>query len=147
MFNKRSSKQAAVVGLDLDAGHIAAAEATVNGSLSLKRGAVAHLRPGIMRDGEVADGAGLAEALRAMFSEHELPNRVRLGIANQRIVVRTLDLPPFDDDDGARRRRQRGGAGSHPDADGRGRPRLAVARPRSRLPPATHACRGRRGPP
>ena len=33
-----------------------------------------------------------------MFAEHELPNRVRLGVANQRIVVRTLDLPPFDDD-------------------------------------------------
>ena len=98
MFKKRSSSQAAVVGLDLDPGHIAAAEVTVNGSLSLKRGAVAPLRPGILRDGEVADVPALAEALKTFFAEHELPNRVRLGIANQRIVVRTLDLPPLEDE-------------------------------------------------
>ena len=98
MFKKRSSSQAAVVGLDLDPGHIAAAEVTVNGSLSLKRGAVAPLRPGVLRDGEVADVPALAEALKAFFGEHELSTRVRLGIANQRIVVRTLDLPPLEDE-------------------------------------------------
>jgi type IV pilus assembly protein PilM len=98
VFKKRSSSQAAVVGLDLDPGHIAAAEVTVNGSLSLTRGAVAPLRPGILRDGEVADVSALAEALKTFFAEHDLPTRVRLGIANQRIVVRTLDLPPLEDD-------------------------------------------------
>ncbi len=98
MFKKRSSSQAAVVGLDLDPGHIAAAEVTVNGSLWLKRGAVAPLRPGILRDGEVADVPALAEALKTFFAEHDLPTRVRLGIANQRIVVRTLDLPPIEDE-------------------------------------------------
>jgi type IV pilus assembly protein PilM len=98
VFKKRSSSQAAVVGLDLDPGHIAAAEVTVNGSLSLKRGAVAPLRPGILRDGEVADVPALADALKTFFAEHQLPTRVRLGIANQRIVVRTLDLPPLGDE-------------------------------------------------
>ena len=98
MFKKRSSSSAAIVGLDLDPGHIAAAEVTVNGSLSLKRGAVAPLRPGVLRDGEVADVSALAEALKTFFAEHGLSNRVRLGIANQRIVVRTLDLPPLDDE-------------------------------------------------
>jgi type IV pilus assembly protein PilM len=98
VFKKRSSSaKAAVVGLDLDPGHIAAAEVTANGSLSLKRGAVAPLRPGVLRDGEVADPQALVEALKALFAEHELPTRVRLGIANQRIVVRTLDLPPLED--------------------------------------------------
>jgi type IV pilus assembly protein PilM len=98
VFKKRSSSQAAVVGLDLDPGHIAAAEVTVNGSLSLKRGAVAPLRPGVLRDGEVADVPALAEALKTFFAENGLSTRVRLGIANQRIVVRTLDLPPLDDE-------------------------------------------------
>jgi type IV pilus assembly protein PilM len=98
VFKKRSSSQAAVVGLDLDPGHIAAAEVTVNGSLSLKRGAVAPLRPGVLRDGEVADVPALAEALKSFFAEHGFSNRVRLGIANQRIVVRTLDLPLLDDE-------------------------------------------------
>ena len=98
MFKKRSSSQAAIVGLDLDPGHIAAAEVTVNGSLSLKRGAVAPLRPGILRDGEVADVPALAEALKSFFDENGFSKRVRLGIANQRIVVRTLDLPPLEDE-------------------------------------------------
>ena len=98
MFKKRSSSQAAIVGLDLDPGHIAAAEVTANGSVSLKRGAVAPLRPGILRDGEVADVPALAEALKTFFAEHGLSTRVRLGIANQRIVVRTLDLPPLEDE-------------------------------------------------
>lgn len=98
MFTKRSSKQAAIVGLDLDPGHIAAAEVHVNGSLSLKRGAVAPLRPGVLRDGEVADVPALAEALKTLFAESGLSTRVRLGIANQRIVVRTLDLPVLGDE-------------------------------------------------
>jgi len=98
VFKKRaSSKNPHVVGLELDPGHIAAAEVTVNGHISLKRGAVADLRPGLVRDGEVVDGPALAETLKAFFAEHELPTRVRLGIANQRIVVRTLDLPLLDD--------------------------------------------------
>jgi len=98
VFKKRSSKQAAIVGLDLDPGHIAAAEVHVNGSLSLKRGAVAPLRPGILRDGEVADVPALAEALKTLFADSGLSTRVRLGIANQRIVVRTLDLPVLGDE-------------------------------------------------
>jgi type IV pilus assembly protein PilM len=99
VFKKRSSSsQAGITGLDLDPGHIAAAEVTVNGSLSLKRGAVTALRPGILRDGEVADVPALAEALKAFFAETGFSTRVRLGIANQRIVVRTLDLPLLDDE-------------------------------------------------
>ena len=53
--------------------------------------------PGVVRDGEVADAEALAEALRELFREHKLGKRVRLGVANQRIVVRTIDLPPLDD--------------------------------------------------
>jgi type IV pilus assembly protein PilM len=98
VFKKRSSSQVGVVGLDLDPGHIVAAEVTVNRPLSLKRGAVTPLRPGILRDGEVADVPALAEALRALFAENSLSTRVRIGIANQRIVVRTLDLPLLEDE-------------------------------------------------
>jgi len=92
----RNHKQA-IVGLDLDPSHIAAAEVSVNGHISVTRGAVADLRPGILRDGEVTDAPALAEALKAFFAEHELPTRVRLGVANQRIVVRSLDMPPLED--------------------------------------------------
>jgi type IV pilus assembly protein PilM len=87
-----------VVGLELDPGYLAAAEVSVNGSIKLTRGAVAELRPGVMRDGEVSDPIALAEALKGLFAEHELPKRVRLGIAHQRIVVRSLDLHAVVDD-------------------------------------------------
>ena len=98
MFRKKRSAQTHVVGLELDPGHVAAAEVTAAGGLTLTRGAVAELRPGVMRDGEVADPIALAEALKVLFTEHELPKRVRLGIAHQRIVVRTLDLPAVTED-------------------------------------------------
>jgi type IV pilus assembly protein PilM len=98
MFKSRRRKDTLVAGLELDPGHVAAAEVSINGSIRLERGVVAGLRPGILRDGEVADPIGLAEALRELFADTELPRRVRVGIANQRIVVRTLDLPPIDDE-------------------------------------------------
>jgi type IV pilus assembly protein PilM len=97
VFKKRSS-QTTTIGLELDPGHVAAAEVGVNGSITLKRGAVAQLRPGVLRDGEVVDAAELAQTLKGLFDEHELPRHVRIGIAHQRIVVRTLDLPQFEDE-------------------------------------------------
>jgi type IV pilus assembly protein PilM len=94
---KNRKNTASVVGLDLDPSHIAAAEVSVNGHIAITRGAVADLRPGILRDGEVTDAPALAEALKSFFADNDLPNRVRLGVANQRIVVRSLDLPPLED--------------------------------------------------
>ena len=95
---KRPAKAAkTLVGLDLDPGHIAAAEVHVNGSVAVTRGAVATLATGVLREGEVGDGPALTAALKEMWAEHDLPKSVRMGIANQRIVVRTLDLPPLDD--------------------------------------------------
>ena len=45
----------------------------------------------------VTDPGTLTEALRSLFAEHRLSRRVRLGIANQRVVVRTLRLPAIED--------------------------------------------------
>jgi type IV pilus assembly protein PilM len=97
---KRKQRSATIVGLDLDPSHIAAAEVDVNGSVTVKRGAVVPLRPGVLRDGEVSDPVALAAALKELFAENDLPRRVRLGIANQRIVVRSLDLPVIEDPKG-----------------------------------------------
>jgi type IV pilus assembly protein PilM len=99
VFNKKQ-RPATVVGLDLDPSHIAAAEVHANGSVTVKKGAVVALRPGVLRDGEASDPAALAEALRELFDANDLPRRVRLGIANQRIVVRSLDLPVIEDPKG-----------------------------------------------
>ena len=99
MFKKKQRSET-VVGLDLDPSHIAAAEVHVNGSVTVKKGAIVALRPGVLRDGEASDPVALAEALRELFAENDLPRRVRLGIANQRIVVRSIDLPVIEDPKG-----------------------------------------------
>lgn len=90
-------KSGDLVGLDIEAGSVAAAEVHVNGSAQLKAAAVRPLPPGVFREGEVADPDGLAEALKALFSEHKLSKRVRLGIGNQRVIARTLRLPAIED--------------------------------------------------
>ncbi len=50
-----------------------------------------------MRDGEVVDEAALGRGARELFAESGLSKRVRVGVANQRTVLRTLELPPVTD--------------------------------------------------
>jgi type IV pilus assembly protein PilM len=85
-----------IVGLDIEPGYVAAVE-TRPGRVSVDRAAGAQLAPGIVREGEVIDVDTLAGVLRQLFAEHKLGKRVRLGVANQRIVMRTVDLPPIED--------------------------------------------------
>ncbi len=94
---RRKAKSKSVVGLEIEPSQIAAAEVDTGQGLEVRRAAVSMLRPGVLRDGEVTDGEALTADLRDFFAEHELGTRVRLGIANQRIVVRVLDLPPLED--------------------------------------------------
>ncbi len=86
------------LGLTIEPGRIAAAQVAVNGGIVIQDGARADLDAGVVRDGEVADVDALADALRTLWRDHgDLGNRPRIGIANARIVVRTLYLPPIDD--------------------------------------------------
>src|SRR5947209_5809060 len=85
-----------VVGVDIEPGYVAAAECG-GGRVAIERTAWAPLASGVVRDGEVLDVETLAEALRSLFAENKLGRRVRLGVANQRIVMRTIDLPPLTD--------------------------------------------------
>jgi type IV pilus assembly protein PilM len=82
-----------VVGLDIQPGYVAAAQ--TRDGVAVERAAVAPLAPGVVRDGEIVDVDTLASVLRQLFAEHKFAKRVRLGVANQRIVMRTLDLPPM----------------------------------------------------
>jgi type IV pilus assembly protein PilM len=50
-----------------------------------------------VREGEVLDGDALTQALKEMFRDSRLDKRVRVGVANQRTVLRTLELPPITD--------------------------------------------------
>ena len=98
MFSKTKKPQS-VVGLDIETGSIAATEVSSNGSRAISRTAIAPLRPGIVNEGEVLDAESLSRELRALFAQHKLGNAVRLGIANQRVVVRSIQLPLIEDED------------------------------------------------
>src|SRR5208282_3835470 len=86
-----------LTGLDIQPGFVAAAQAHVDGSIVAERAAGLPLEGNTVRDGEVVDQDALADVLRELFKESGLGKRVRLGIANQRTVLRTLELPPVTD--------------------------------------------------
>jgi type IV pilus assembly protein PilM len=97
MFSKGSTRP--IVGLEVEPGSVSAAEVVVNGAITVRRAAVVPLHPGVVRDGEVADPSSLTEALRAMWHEHKgMGKHVRIGVANQRIVMRWVELPPIADE-------------------------------------------------
>jgi type IV pilus assembly protein PilM len=93
-----TKKPNSIVGLDIETGSIAATEVRGNGSRDVSRTAIAPLEPGVVNEGEVLDAEALSNALRGLFSKNKLGKTVRLGIANQRVVVRTLQLPLIEDE-------------------------------------------------
>jgi type IV pilus assembly protein PilM len=92
-----TSKDKSIVGLDIEAGSVAAAQLGAEGSREVQQVAIAPLDGGVVREGEVLDPDALGGALSALFTEHKLSKTVRLGIANQRVAVRTLRLPLIED--------------------------------------------------
>lgn len=87
-----------IVGLKLGASRLTAARLTVNGSAELLQLAEAPLPRGVIAAGEVRDVPALAAALKEFFKKHKLPRRnVRVGVANNRIGVRTIEVAGIDD--------------------------------------------------
>jgi type IV pilus assembly protein PilM len=87
-----------VVGLKIGASALAAARVSTNGAVQVEQLAREPLAPGVVAVGEVRDVGALATALKAFFRKHKLPKRaVRVGIANNRIGVRTIELSGIDD--------------------------------------------------
>lgn len=94
-----ATKTNTIVGLDIESGSIAATEVGRNGASGVAKTAIAPLEPGIVSEGEVRDPEALADALKEFFSDSKLGKSVRLGLANQRVVMRTLRLPLIEDDE------------------------------------------------
>jgi type IV pilus assembly protein PilM len=87
-----------LVGLKVGASQIAAAQVVNNGAPSLVQVARAPLEPGIVASGELREPDALAEALKEFFARNRLPKRsVRLGIATNRIGVRSFELGGIED--------------------------------------------------
>jgi type IV pilus assembly protein PilM len=93
-FSLRKRSERGVVGMDIDGRYLAAAQVD---SGRLVRGASLELPAGLVRDGEVVDAEGLARALKRFVQDAGLPKSVRLGVANQQIVVRVVELPRIED--------------------------------------------------
>jgi type IV pilus assembly protein PilM len=87
-----------LVGLKVGASQVAAARVHNNGVPELVQIAREDLAPGIVVGGELRDTDALAETLKTFFRKNKLPKRgVRLGIANNRIGVRTFDVVGIED--------------------------------------------------
>lgn len=92
------AKKATTVGIEIEPGAVHAAAVSINGSIQIERSASVALDPGVIRDGEVADAAALTAALRQLYAENKgFGKHVRIGIANQKIAVRLMELPPIED--------------------------------------------------
>jgi type IV pilus assembly protein PilM len=86
------------VGLKIGASQLTAALIDVNGGAKLLQVAREPLPEDVVSGGEVRDIPALTEALKVFFKRHRLPRRnVRIGIANNRIGVRTIELSGIDD--------------------------------------------------
>ena len=87
-----------LVGLKVGGSQLAAARIANNGAAELLQVARVNLEPGVVVSGELRDVDSLANALKDFFAKNKLPRKnVRLGIASNRIGVRTFDIAGIDD--------------------------------------------------
>jgi type IV pilus assembly protein PilM len=84
-----------VVGLDIGTTAVRAAEVSVRrGQVVLERIGQTGLPEGAVVDGEVIDPAAVAVAIKDLWRRTRIGSRqVIIGVANQRVVVRLVDLP------------------------------------------------------
>jgi len=83
------------VGLDIGTSGVRAAELSFGkGPATLERFGQVALPHGAVRDGEVVDVDSVAAAVRQLWSQGKFSSKkVVIGVANQRVIVRQVDLP------------------------------------------------------
>src|SRR3954467_177111 len=91
----RKSSDRGSAGLDIDGRYLAAAQVSAG---RITRAASQGLPEGLVRDGEVSDPEALAQHLKSFAAATGMPRNVRLGGANQQIVVRVVELPRIEDE-------------------------------------------------
>jgi type IV pilus assembly protein PilM len=95
---RRSGGSKRVVGLKIGGSQIAAATIANNGTAEIVQLVREPLKPGVVVGGEVREPVVLGQTLKAFFKKHKLPTKdVRLGIAANRIGVRTFAMPDVED--------------------------------------------------
>ena len=83
------------VGLDIGTRTVHVAEvAGGRGTPTITNFGGVALPEGAVREGEIVDTAAVADAIKELYGAAKLKNKkVNLGVANQRVVVRQIDLP------------------------------------------------------
>src|SRR3954452_9126695 len=83
------------IGLDIGTSVVRAVELSYGrGGITLERFGQLVLPPGAVLDGQVVDTEAVTETLRKLWSATRYSHkRVVLGVANQRVIVRQLELP------------------------------------------------------
>jgi type IV pilus assembly protein PilM len=89
-----------VVGLDIGTRAVRVADVEPNPRPILRTFGHVDLPPGAVRDGEVVDTDAVAEAIRQLWREVGLRQRTaRVGVASERVVVRTIEVPALPDEE------------------------------------------------
>jgi type IV pilus assembly protein PilM len=89
------------IGLDIGTSSVRAAQVTVSkGRPVLERFGQVALPAGVVRDGEVVDADAVAQAIKTLWAQAKFTKKdVVLGVSNQKVVVRLIDLPWMAQDD------------------------------------------------
>jgi len=96
---KASKGTKKLVGLKIGASQLAAARVSNNGVAELEQVARQSLPMGIVVGGELREPDALSAALKDFFAKNKLPRKgVRLGIANNRIGVRVIDIAGVEEE-------------------------------------------------
>lgn len=91
----RNSSPRGQVGLDIDGRYLAAVQIDGN---RIEKAASTELPEGLVAEGEVTDPEALGSAIKDFVTRAGLPKNVRLGVANQQIVVRVVELPLIENE-------------------------------------------------
>ena len=93
------AKNGTRVGIHLEQSSISAVQVKPGKQHNvLTHAAIRGLPEGLVFEGEVVDGDALAQELKALWKEGGFGGkRVELGVANQKIVVRTMEFPQIDE--------------------------------------------------
>ena len=88
-------KAETAVGLDISSNSLKVAAVNIQkGEPILNTLGIVRIPEGVVRDGEVEDGVTLVESLKELWHITGLKERsVILGIANQKVIVRPIELP------------------------------------------------------
>lgn len=89
------------IGLDIGTSVVRAAELSYGrGGLTLERFGQVVLPDGAVTDGEVTDCEPVAQCIKQLWSATGFTHKkVVMGVANQRVIVRQLDLPWMEQDE------------------------------------------------